>query len=320
MTTDIPVEHLLDEERFGLQLSLVAGKAGLSRRIESEKLAKAGVHLTGFFDHFRPDRIQVLGQAEIAYLESLPTQEMEDKAGAFFERKPVAVVITWGAEGPAALRELADRYGVALLRSELDTAIFSAHARSALDEELAPRSTLHGVLIDIFGVGILLLGDSGIGKSEVALDLILRGHRFVADDVVEVVRRRGDVIGRGSELIRHHIEIRGLGILNVKDLFGVSAVRERKKIELCLELIAWDKIESVERVGVDEQFREILDVKVPYVHLPVSPGRNIASIVEVAARNQLLRLQGIHSAKEFQDKLLENLSARANERKLGEIE
>lgn len=320
MTTDIPVEQLLDEERFSLKLSVLAGKSGLQRRIESEKLARAGVHLTGFFDHFHADRIQVFGRAEIAYLESLPSDEMEDKVGAFMERKPIAAVITWGASAPAKFVQLCERYGVALLKSELDTAIFSAQATAVLEEELAPRTTLHGVLTDIFGVGILLLGDSGIGKSEVALDLILRGHRFVADDVVEVVRRRGDVIGQGSELIRHHIEIRGLGILNVKDLFGVSAVRERKKIELCLELIHWDKIESVERVGLDEKYRDILDVKVPYVHLPVSPGRNIASIVEVAARNQLLRLQGIHSAKEFQDKLLENLSARAAERKLGEIE
>lgn len=320
MTTDIPVEQLLDAKRFDLELSLVAGEAGLSRRLENEKLAKAGVHLTGFFDHFRPERIQVLGRAEVAYLESLPPEEMEDKAGAFFERKPVAVVITWGADGPAALAALAERYGVALLRSELETAVFSSQATAALEEELAPRTTQHGVLLDIFGVGILLLGDSGIGKSEVALDLILRGHRFVADDVVEVVRRRGDVFGRGSDLIRHHIEIRGLGILNVKDLFGVSAVRERKKIELCLELIAWSVLEGVDRVGLDEQYRDILGVRVPFVQLPVSPGRNIASIVEVAARNQLLRLQGIHSAKEFQDKLLANLSERAGARKLGEIE
>ena len=162
---------------------------------------------------------------------------------------------------------------------------------------------MHGVLLDVFGVGILLLGKSGIGKSEIALDLVMRGHRLVADDIVDVKRKGDSVVGQGSEIIKHHMEVRGLGIINIKDLFGVAAIRERKKIEIVLELVEWDPNVEYDRLGVEEKKFRILDVEIPMLIVPVRPGRNMTTIVEVAARNHLLKLQGHHSARDFQERL-----------------
>jgi HPr kinase/phosphorylase len=168
---------------------------------------------------------------------------------------------------------------------------------------MAPETSIHGVLVDILGIGILLLGPSGIGKSEIALDLVVRGHRLVADDIVHIRKKAGFVFGSGSGIIRHHMEIRGLGIINIKDLFGVAAVRETKKLELVVELVEWNADEEYDRLGLDERRYSVLDVAVPVVRLPVRPGRSLSTIIEVAARNQLLKLQGHHSAREFQERL-----------------
>jgi len=174
---------------------------------------------------------------------------------------------------------------------------------------LSPKTTMHGVLVDVFGVGILLFGKSGIGKSETAMELVINGHRLVADDIVEVSRREGRILlGSGPDIIKHHMEIRGLGILNIKDLFGVSAVRDRKKIEVVAELVKWNSEEEYDRLGVDDLTHTILGVQIPLIRLPVQPGRNIAAIVEVAARNQLLKIKGHHSAREFQDRLIKAIS------------
>lgn len=306
----IPVSELLEAE--GLELRLLAGESGLERPVESSRIVKAGIHLTGFFEHFHIERVQIFGRAESAYLADLDTPDRIAKLRAFFAQRPLAIVLAGNHTPADEIADFAQEFSVSVLQTPLDTASFISIAEKWLEEHLAPKTTVHGVLMDVFGVGVLMTGESGIGKSEVALDLILRDHRFVADDVVEVVRRpQGTLIGRGAEIIRHHIEIRGLGILNVKDLFGVAAIRDRKKIELIVELVAWEKMTQIERAGLDEQTHEILGVQIPYLQLPVSPGRNITSIVEVAARNHLLQMQGIHSAREFQEKLLQNLAARA---------
>src|SRR5206468_7124632 len=182
--------------------------------------------------------------------------------------------------------------------------VFINRVTKWLEDRLSPTTAIHGVLIDVFGVGILLLGKSGIGKREAALDLVLRGHRLVADDIVEIRKRPPDMIyGGGSEIIKHHMEIRGLGIINIKDLFGISAVRDAKKIELVVELVEWNEEEEYDRLGVEELRHSILDVAVPMVRVPIRPGRPISSITEVAARNLLLKFQGKHSAREFQDRL-----------------
>jgi HPr kinase/phosphorylase len=214
------------------------------------------------------------------------------------------VFVTKGQELPSGLLDAANRAGVAILRSPLKTNEFYRRLKPWLEDEFAPQTTLHGSLADVFGVGLLFIGKSGIGKSECVLDLVERGHRLVADDVVHLTRRPdGTVYGRGNELIRHHMEIRGLGIINIKDLFGVASVRERKKIELVIELVEWDPSHEYDRLGVEQDVLTIVGVDVPHAVVPVRPGRNMTTIVEVAARNHLLKLQGHHSAQEFAERL-----------------
>jgi HPr kinase/phosphorylase len=193
---------------------------------------------------------------------------------------------------------------VPLLSTPLMSSVFINRVTKFLEFRLAPSTTVHGVLIDVLGVGVLLLGKSGIGKSEAALDLVMRGHRLVADDIVDIRRRPPDIVfGSGSDIIKHHMEIRGLGIINIKDLFGIAAVRDTKKIELVVELVEWSPDEEYDRLGVEDLTYTILDVTIPQLRIPVRPGRNMTSIIEVAARNQLLKIQGHHSAREFQDRL-----------------
>jgi len=192
--------------------------------------------------------------------------------------------------------------------------------QTCLEDVLTAQTSMHGVLLDVFGVGILLLGKSGIGKSEIALDLVMRGHRLVADDIVDVRRRTADsVVGAGSDIIKHHMEIRGLGIINIKDLFGVAAIRDRKKIEIVLELVEWDPSVEYDRLGIEDRKFRILDVEIPMLIVPVRPGRNMTTIVEVAARNHLLKEQGHHSAREFQDKLNRAIAV-APGRSIGELD
>ena len=202
------------------------------------------------------------------------------------------------------MRVLCDEKGVALFASPLMSSVFIDRITKYLEDQLSPTTSIHGVLMDVLGVGILLLGKSGIGKSEAALDLVMRGHRLVADDIVDIRKRPPDnVFGSGSEIIKHHMEIRGLGIINIKDLFGIAAVRDTKKIELVIELVEWREDEEYDRLGVEDMVLSILDIELPKLKIPVRPGRPTTSIIEVAARNQLLKYQGKHSAREFQDRL-----------------
>ena len=223
---------------------------------------------------------------------------------ALFGSRISALAVTKDFPVPKVLREEADQAGVAILATPLLSSTLMMRLTAYLEDALAPSTSLHGVLIDVLGVGILILGKSGIGKSEAALDLVLRGHRLVADDIVDIKRRGGNTLyGQGSEIIRHHMEIRGLGIINIKDLFGVAAVRERKKLEMVVELVEWDPSVQYDRLGVEEHTYEILDLTIPQLMIPVRPGRNMTTIIEVAARNHLLKLQGHHSALEFQERL-----------------
>lgn len=311
----VAVQSLLDPDS-GLALTVLAGKAGLHRRIGNARIQKPGLALTGFTQHVHLDRLQVLGLTEIAYFRSLDPEARLRGAEALIAIKPCAVLVTRGLEVPTELVEAAERHGVALLSTPLMSSVFISRVTKLLENRLAPSTSIHGVLIDVFGVGILLLGKSGIGKSEAALDLVLKGHRLVADDIVEIRKRLPDsIIGSGSDIIKHHMEIRGLGIINVKDLFGISAVRDTKKIEVVIELVEWDEDEEYDRLGVEELRYAILDVALPLLRVPIRPGRNITSIIEVAARNQLLKQQGKHSAREFQDHL-NQMIAEARPRRL----
>jgi len=300
----IRVGALLEDNRFDLRLQLVAGKQGLSRRISSARIQKPGLVLAGFTENLHKERVQVFGNTEMSYIATLPRERVREVMRTFFAQDVACLVVTKGLEVPVEVSSAADEAGVPLLRTVHLSSTFIESVQSWLEDVLTAQTSMHGVLLDVFGVGILLLGKSGIGKSEIALDLIMRGHRLVADDIVDVKRKAADaVFGAGSEIIKHHMEIRGLGIINIKDLFGVAAIRERKKIEIVLELVEWDPSVEYDRLGVEEKKYRILDVEIPMLVVPVRPGRNMTTIVEVAARNHLLKLQGHHSAREFQERL-----------------
>ena len=300
MSSAITVGELL--ERAELEITAVAGQSGLSRIVTVPRIQKPGLALTGWPEQLHPSRVLVLGGTEIEYLtDHEPARQVG--IATLLDSDPACVVVCRGLTPPRELIEAAEQRGVPVLVSRLPTADFISAVTSWMSDRLAPSTDMHGVLMDVLGIGVLLLGKSGIGKSETALDLVVRGHRLVADDVVKIRRQGGHVVGRGAGIIGHHMEIRGLGIINVKDLFGISAVRDTKKIELVVELREWNDQEEYDRLGFDDRFDRILDVSVPAVQLPVRPGRNLATLIEVAARNQLLKLQGTHSARAFRDQL-----------------
>jgi HPr kinase/phosphorylase len=302
-TEGVQVLALLEEKV--LTLELVTGAGGTTRWIGESSVQKPGLAFAGHLESLHPARVQVVGYSEVSYLSGLPEPVALARSKDICALGIPCIIVTRDLETPVSLRAACETTAVPLLKTPLESAPFIELLSSFLASMMCPSTSTHGVLVDVFGVGILLLGKSGVGKSEAALDLVLRGHRLVADDIVEIRMRSGGAItGTGPEIIRHHMEIRGLGILNIKDLFGISAVREAKKLELVIELVEWDEREEYDRLGVEQQTHEILGVEVPLIRLPVRPGRNMASIIEVAARNQLLKLQGHYSAKEFQQRLV----------------
>lgn len=315
----IKVGRLLEEAGADLQLQLVAGAAGLERRISHNRVQKHGLALAGFFKHIHPERVEVFGATELEYFATLPPERQREVAAGFFSQTLACVVVTKGLPIPDCMIEEAERHGVPLLATPLLSSTFIVNVQEYLADALTAQTSMHGVLMDVFGIGILLLGKSGIGKSECALDLVMRGHRLVADDIVDIKRRTPTAVyGSGSEIIKHHMEIRGLGIINVKDLFGIAAVRDRKKIELVAELVEWDPEAEYDRLGIEERYTEILGVPVPSITVPVRPGRNITTILEVAARNQLLKFQGHHSAQAFQERLNKEIAAVRTRRLVGD--
>jgi HPr kinase/phosphorylase len=297
----------------GLDLDLLAGAAGLERRITLPYIQKTGLALAGFDEYLRPGRVLIFGESEVRFLEGMDPAARTQALRRLCARDLPCVMITMGLETPPELAAEAERAGVPLLRTALQTPAAIARLTSLLEDRMAPREIRHGVLMDILGLGVLIVGESGIGKSECALDLIGRGHRLVADDTVEV-RCRGEsiLIGACPELTRHHVEIRGLGLINVTDLFGVSATRSSKRIELVVHLERWESGREYDRLGLDTDAVDILGVKVPLVTMPVAPGRNAAMLVEVAARNQLLRAGGRHAAQLLAERLERRLERLAD--------
>ena len=298
--TGIPVEILIKDPEYDLRLSLLSGKKGLAKLITSPRIQKQAFALTGYFAHLHNQRIQVFGATEIDYLKTLPQDRMEKAIRKLCEFDFSCIVVTKNLEIPKILIDETERSGIPLLRTPLQSSMFISRITKFLENKLAPETHVHGVLLDVLDVGILIMGKSGIGKSECALDLILRGHRLVADDVVTIQKiPPKTILGKGSDLVKYHLEIRGLGILNIQDLFGITAIRDTKKIELVIELVSWDPSEEYDRLGITEKVYTLLGVDLPYLQIPVSPGRNVATIVQVAARNQLLKFRGHYSAREF---------------------
>lgn len=310
----ISVRELLHDPGLGLRLSLVAGSAGLGRRVDHTRIQKSGLALAGHHHGIVPSRVQILGQTEQSYLARLGRDERLAGLRGFFGLGLSCVIVSSGGSsqvpgaGAAAavpeLAECAEESGTPLLSAPSRSSATITALHALLDDRLAPRVRLHGVLVDVFGVGLLIKGPSGIGKSECALDLVMRGHRLVADDAVECdYRPPGMIFGAPAELLRHHLEVRGLGVLNIKDLFGVTSIRERKRIDVVVKLVEWSRDTEYDRLGLEERSQQILGVGIRELVIPVRPGRDMASILEVAARNELLKHAGHHAAREFFNRL-----------------
>jgi HPr kinase/phosphorylase len=291
-------------ETQDLAIELLAGGAGLRRAITSPHIQKTGLALAGFHEYLQPARILVFGESEVRYLESLDPPARTAVTESVLQYDIPCVMITGGWTPPPEVLVMADRTAVPLLRTHVATPLAIARIGAILDDALAVRTLIHGVLLDILGLGVLITGESGIGKSECALDLVVRGHRLVADDAVEIrCRSDRELIGVCPDLTRHHMELRGLGVINVRDLFGVASTRFSTRVELVVQLERWDPAREYDRLGLDETAYELLGVKVPIIHMPVAPGRSLAILVEVAARNQLLRSRGLNAAQQLADRL-----------------
>lgn len=300
-------ELLTDLAAEPLSLTLLAGEDGLDNVINRPRIQKPGLALAGFLEYIHAGRVQILGKSEWTFLQERAPTERSRIASQMCRQGVTCFVVTNGSETPAELLEECDRYRVPVFGTEQATSTVIDGLTGYLEDRLAPRAVVHGVLIDIYGLGVFLLGDSGVGKSECALDLVVRGHRLVSDDVVEIKRIGGRLEGTGPELTRYHMELRGIGIINVKDLFGVAAVRLAKDIELVIRLDPWKPGKRYDRLGLDETGYEVLGVDLPYVEMPVGPGRNLSVLIEVAARNHLLKRKGYHPARELARRLGEQL-------------
>lgn len=306
---DVTVAQLLADGRLGVKLTRLAGESGQNRSIRHPRVQKSGLALAGHYYGVVPTRVQVLGETELSYLDTLTPEARGEAARGFFSLGLSCVVLTHREEAPRAIVNAAEATGTPLFMSEARSSRTINALHALLDEKLAPSTSLHGVLVDVFGIGLLLLGKSGIGKSECAVELVLRGHRLVADDVVRCEwRPPGMVFGSPADMLRHHVEVRGLGLLNIKDLFGVTAVRERKRIDMIVRLDEWNETKEYDRLGVDDEYYNILNTPVRLVTVPVRPGRDMGAMLEMAARNELLRRAGKHSARELVARLEENVA------------
>ena len=272
--------------------------------ISSSEVNRPGLHMAGYFEFFDAERIQIIGKSEESFLKRFTEEKAEQRLRELFSRKPVAVVICRNLEVSEIYRKIAEEFGVPLLRTPVSTSEFEAALIAFLNVHLAPRITQHGVLVEVFGEGILLLGESGVGKSETAMELVKRGHRLIADDAVEIKRVSSkSLVGSAPENIRHFIELRGIGIINASRLFGAGAVKLTEKIDLVIKMEPWDVNKVYDRMGLENQTHEILDLKIPSLTIPVKPGRNLAVIIEVAAMNNRQKKLGYNAAEDLLKKL-----------------
>ena len=305
MSRTLTVGQFLERTGESLSLTDIGGGVGLGKPIPNADISSPGLALAGYIERFVAERLQVLGETEITYLNSLVEKERARILLSFFSFDLPAVIVTKGQNPPQELLDAAAANNVPLLRTTLKTAEFYRRIKPTLEAEFAEVTTLHGSLADVFGVGLFFTGKSGIGKSECVLDLVERGHRLVADDLVITTRRGNDVlIGRGHELQRHYMEIRGVGLIDIPSIFGIRAVRQQKRIEVVVRLEEWDQNAMVDRTGLDTNTTTILGVAIPLITVPLNPGKNITVIAEVIALNHLLRYSGINPAEVFNQRLI----------------
>ncbi len=310
MIKSLTVGEFIERTKENLKIQVMAGRGGLHRTIAIPDINRPGLALTGYLDFFAFDRVQVMGLTEVNYMRQLGPEGLRDRLERVFKYEIPCFIITRGLTPPDEFLEEAERASVPILRSLLTTTKVVSKIIVFLDNQFSPETNLHGVLVDVYGVGVLIMGRAGVGKSECALELVERGHRLVADDVV-FIRRRGDryLYGEGSSLLSHHMEIRGLGIFDVKNIFGVGSIRNTKRISLIIELEDWDPSKEYDRVGASQDSYTVLEVKLPKITVPVRPGRNMAIIAEVAALNHRLKEMGMDSEKMLNERLTEALAA-----------
>jgi HPr kinase/phosphorylase len=305
----VPVSALLEPPAEGLQLKLAAGRAGLGHLITLARVQRPGLAVSGYTDYIRYGRVQIMGGSELGFLARMTPARRATAITRLARCRISCFVVTKGLRPPAELLRAAERRGIPVLTTPAESTPFIKALSAFLEERLAHRLHLHSVLLDVFGLGVLIVGESGIGKSECALDLIDRGHRLIADDVVEIKRIADGLIGSSPELTRYHMELRGLGVLNIKDLYGVSSVRMSQRVELVVSLERWEAGREYDRLGLRDEKFAILGLEVPLVRMPVAPGRNIAILVEVASRNRLLKDRGYDAARRFAERVDEMIEA-----------
>ncbi|MEW6052128.1 MAG: HPr(Ser) kinase/phosphatase [Candidatus Zixiibacteriota bacterium] len=305
----VTVDKIFQARSQDLELTLLSGNGeGMKKIVHNAELHRPGLALTGFFERFANKRIQILGETEMTYMSQISRERLIEIAEKMFGQDLPMVIISKGITPPIDFITVGDRFNTAVFSSRLTTADLSQRLSAYLDHTFAPTINVHGTLVDVYGVGLLYTGKSGIGKSEVALDLVERGHRLVADDVVRVTRVAPDVIiGSGSELLGHHMEIRGVGIIDVEELFGIRAIRLQKRIEVEVHLTLWSETAQYERLGLEDYHTTLLGVNIPQINVPISPGKNITVISEVIAMNHMLKVYGENSALEFTKKLSQRL-------------
>ena len=308
----VRVSDLVDKMSAQLDLRIIVGSSGVDRLLRVSDINRPGLALAGYFDYFAFDRVQVLGNTETHYMEQLDAGILEERLAKILSYEIPCFVVTRGRVPIPIFLSMAETKGIPVLGSTYTTADVISKIIVFLADEFAAQEWAHGVVMDVYGVGVLLLGEPGVGKSEAALDLVERGHRLVADDTAIIKRRRGNLLfAECSPVIGHHMEIRGLGIIDVKSIFGAGAVRDAKRIGLVIELEQWDEARQYDRLGIDEETHTILGVKVPKRTIPVRPGRNMAVIIEVAALNQRLKEMGMHAARALDRRLIEQMSRAA---------
>ena len=313
-TPKITVEEFYVENSSALGLRLLAGSGGLKRTIKEPTVNRPGLALAGFTKYFANKRIQAVGSAEVTYLKSLPKDERVARFENICRQKVPGVVFSRSLKPEVEFLEVSERMGVPVFRSPLITMKFINRATLALEDLFAPRGQEHGSMVDILGVGVVIKGESGIGKSECVLALVERGYSLVADDITKVKLIDGRVIiGTSSSVTRDHMEVRGIGIINVGAMFGVKSIRLEKQVDLVVSLVDWDKVKEVDRLGIDEQTVELLGVSVPHITIPVRPGRDMARLIEVAAFQNKLKRSGHNSAEELNRRLVESMSRKENE-------
>lgn len=290
-------------------LELVSGEEGIARPITTSDISRPGLEMAGYFTYYPADRLQLLGKTELSFFAGLGPEAKKMRMDLLCTDVTPGIIISRGLEVPEELIEASERADVPIMLSKMKTTRLSSHLTNYLESKLAPTTAVHGVLVDVYGVGVLITGSSGVGKSETALELVKRGHRLVADDSVEIRQEdQNTLIGSPPELIRHLLEIRGLGIINVMTLFGAGAVRNYKKISLVINLELWDQRKQYDRLGLDEEKMKIIDTEITKLTVPVRPGRNLAVIIEVAAMNFRLKQMGYNAAEEFSAKLTSTIS------------